>query len=74
MLEKLKKLDTFGNGQMILTQNTYAMMDMDLHSNNIPQTAQQLQNRVEENYKLNALLPYGEIYSPHTSFSHIFDG
>ncbi len=74
MLEKLEKLETFGNGQMVLTQNTYAMMDMDLHSKDIPKTAQDLQKRVEENYELNALLPYGEIYSPHTSFSHIFDG
>ncbi len=74
MLEKLEKLDTFGSGQMILTQNTYAMMDMGLHSQHIPETEKELDAYVLENHKANTLLPIPQIYSPHTSFTHIFDG
>jgi Zn-dependent oligopeptidase len=36
MLEKLKILEMFGNAHMILAQNTYAMLDMSLHSQDIP--------------------------------------
>lgn len=74
MLEKLEKLDSFWNGQMILTQNTYAMMDMWLHSHEIPNSEQELDQRIQDNYDINSLLPRSEIYSPHTSFTHIFDG
>ena len=74
MLQKLEDLDTFWNGQMILTQNTYAMMDMWLHSEKIPFTENELDERVIANYELSALLPRSESYSPHTSFTHIFDG
>jgi Zn-dependent oligopeptidase len=59
---------------MILTQNSYAMMDMGLHSEEIPFTETELDERVIANYELNALLPRSDSYSPHTSFTHIFDG
>jgi len=74
MLEKMKQLDTFWNGQMILLQNTYAMMDMKLHSESIPESQDDLDARVIQNYADNALLPMWDIYSPHTTFTHIFDG
>ncbi len=74
MLHKLELLDTFGNGQMILKQNEYAMMDMELHMWNIPSSEDELDARIYENYEINALFPRGDIYAPHTSFSHIFDG
>lgn len=74
MLDKLDQLETFWNGQLVLWQNTYAMMDMMLHSWNIPKTEQELDEFVNTNYDANALLSRWEIYSPHTSFTHIFDG
>ena len=74
MLDKLDQLETFWNGQLVLWQNTYAMMDMMLHSWNIPKTEQELDDFVNANYDANALLSRGEVYSPHTSFTHIFDG
>lgn len=73
MFQKLKTLDTFGNGQMVLTQNSYAMMDMWLHSD-IPNSEEELDTRVNQNYEINALLSRTQYYSPHTSFTHIFDG
>ncbi len=74
MLDKLDQLETFWNGQLVLWQNTYAMMDMMLHSWNIPKTEQELDDFVNANYDANALLSRWEVYSPHTSFTHIFDG
>jgi len=74
MLEKLEKLETFWNGQFVLWQNIYAMMDMMLHSQSIPKSEEELDTFVHKNYDANALLPRWGLYSPHTSFTHIFDG
>jgi len=74
MLTKLEKLDTFWNGQFILAQNIFAMLDMSLHSQKIPRTEQELDDIAHKNHDTNSLLPRWEIYSPHTSFTHIFDG
>jgi len=74
MLKKLDILDTFWNGQFVLGQNIYAMMDMSLHMNPVPVSEDELDVLVCKNYDSNSLLPRWEIYSPHTSFSHIFDG
>jgi len=74
MLGKLEKLETFWNGQLVVWQNIYAMMDMMLHSESIPKSEEELDAFVHTNYDANALLPRWEVYSPHTSFTHIFDG
>lgn len=74
MLEKLEKLEYFGCGEFILTQNVFAMLDMWLHSWVIPKTESELDEFVNTNYDTNASLPRSEKYSPHTSFTHIFDG
>ena len=73
MLDTLKELDTFGNGQFVLKQNEYAMMDMSLHTWVIPQSEEELDTIIHNNYYQNSLFPLGEIYNPHSSFSHIFD-
>lgn len=74
MLEKLELLDNFGTGEFILAQNTYAMMDMGLHSQGIPSSEEALDNFVIKNYDINSSLSRGDVYSPHTTFTHIFDG
>lgn len=74
MFEKLQQLDTFWNGQMVLTQNTYAMTDMLLHSEEIPLSEDQLDKKVESIYDISSVLDRWEVYSPHTTFTHIFDG
>ena len=74
MLQKLEDLDTFGNGQFVLKQNEYAMMDMTLHTWNIPQTEKELDEIIHKNFQKNSLFPLHNIYNPHASFSHIFDG
>jgi Zn-dependent oligopeptidase len=58
---------------MILAQNTYAMLDMSFHSQKIPTTEAELDMRVRLNATQNSIFPVSDIYSPHTTFSHIFD-
>ena len=74
MLQKLEDLEMFWNGQFVLKQNEYAMMDMSLHTSNIPQTEKDLDYTVAINFQKNSLFPLHNIYNPHTSFTHIFDG
>jgi len=73
MLEKLKILEMFWNAQMILAQNTYAMLDMSLHSEGIPTSEAELDARVRKNAEQNSIFPVSDTYSPHTTFTHIFD-
>ncbi len=74
MLLKLQKLDTFGNGNMVLKQNEFAMLDMRLHSEEVPQSLEQLQKISDEIYRENSLFPLSHLYKHYASFSHIFDG
>ena len=74
MLEKLQKLDTFGNGNMVLKQNEFAMLDMRLHSENVPESIEDLQKISDELYLQNSLFPLSQNYKSYASFSHIFDG
>jgi Zn-dependent oligopeptidase len=74
MVDTLQKLETFGVGNMILKQNEYSSLDLLLHGWEIPKTETELQNIVEWNYDACSLFQRGNIYNPHTSFTHIFDG
>lgn len=74
MLEKLKTLETFGNGHFVLKQNEYAMLDMTLHSKKVPENIGQLQDISDALYLKNSLYPLSENYKAYASFSHIFDG
>jgi len=58
---------------MILAQNTYAMLDMSLHSEGIPTSEAELDARVRKNAEQNSIFPVSDTYSPHTTFTHIFD-
>jgi len=74
ILETLKKLETFGSWSFVMRQNTFAMLDMDLHTQALPKNNFELDERVKVIQEQNAFLPSPETYTPHTSFSHIFDG
>gem|GEM_PF-5925870 len=50
------------------------MLDMDLHTQALPKNNFELDERVKVIQEQNAFLPSPETYTPHTSFSHIFDG
>lgn len=74
MLKKLKQLEGFGNGNFVLKQNEYAMLDMKLHSEKNPENLKELQSISDEIYSQNSLFPLSEKYVTYASFSHIFDG
>jgi len=74
MLKKLDELETFWNGNFVLKQNEYTMLDMKLHSSRVPQDREELQKISDEIYQQNALFPLIENYHMYASFSHIFDG
>lgn len=74
MLQTLEDLETFGTGNMIVKQNEYAMMDMLLHGSEIPKVEQELDEKIYETHTKSSIFPRPEIYNPHTSFTHIFDG
>jgi oligopeptidase A len=74
MLEKLQKLETFGNGNMVLKQNEFAMLDMRLHSETVPKNIESLQKVSDELYMQNSLFALPKNYKSYASFSHIFDG
>lgn len=57
MLEKLAKLETFGNGNFVLKQNEFAMLDMKLHSEKVPETLEDLQKISDEVASQNSLFP-----------------
>ena len=50
------------------------MLDMMLHSESIPVSEQELSEKVRQNAEKNLIFPVSEVYSPHTTFTHIFDG
>ena len=74
MIETLQRLETFGVGNMILKQNEYSFLDLLLHSWDVPKTEEELQQKIEQNYDAISFFQRGDVYSPHTSFTHIFDG
>lgn len=74
MLQKLQKLETFGNGNFILKQNEFAMLDMTLHSEIVPESIEVLQQVSDRIYRENSLFPLSNLYKHYASFSHIFDG
>ncbi|MCH8518971.1 M3 family metallopeptidase [Candidatus Gracilibacteria bacterium] len=74
MLDTLKILETFGNGFFVLKQNEYALMDMKLHSEDIPQSVGELDTKVQNLAQKLSPLPLGDKYSQHTTFTHLFDG
>jgi len=74
MFEKLEQLKNFGSWEFVISQNIFAMMDMWIHSQQTPETREELEEFVNKNYDLNASFPRADVYSPHTSFTHIFDG
>lgn len=74
IISKLRILENYGSGYTTLKQNEYALLDMMLHNETPPWDVAELDQKV---YKLAAeisLLPLGDEYKMHTTFTHIFDG
>lgn len=74
MLRKLKDLEYFWCGEFIIGQNIYAMLDMWLHSQDIPKSEEELDDFINRNYDHHWSFARWDAYCPHTTFTHIFDG
>jgi len=74
MIHTLWVLETFWNGYFVLKQNEYALMDMKLHIEWVPNSAADLDTKVRDIAETLSPLPLWERYSQHTTFTHIFDG
>ena len=73
ILDSLENLKTFWTGNSTLRQNEFALLDMFLHTTEIPKTIEELDKKTIEISNSLSIFENGEDYKPHTSFSHIFD-
>ncbi len=74
MVQTLQELEKFWTGTMIVKQNEYAMMDMMFHTQEDIESPEKLTEIIKQTYASSSVFPQPNIYSPHTSFSHIFNG
>ena len=71
-LEKLEALDKIWNGNGVLKQNEYALSDMLLYSDSVPDCVEKLDKKTLNLAKKNSFFPKSEEYKPYASFGHIF--
>ena len=69
---KLEKLKKFFTWNFILTQMQYALMDMHIHSTNVPETVEELDSKVKEILEKISIFEVSEKKKPHATFWHIF--
>jgi Zn-dependent oligopeptidase len=74
MLEKLEALKTFMSGTFVARQNEFALMDMDLYSNQVPESVEELDKKVLELVNKYGIWERDENYKMYASFGHIFGG
>lgn len=72
MLETLEILKTYMSGTSVLTQNNYALLDMNLYSRTPPQTIEELDAICLELSNAYTVFPKWEEFKMYTSFGHIF--
>ena len=73
-LKALKDLDQFGTGWFYLRQNEFALLDMNLHSTQVPETVEELDKKVLDMVNSVSMFQRGEEYKMYTAFTHIFNG
>lgn len=74
LLKNMEISSQIGNGLWVLGQCTYTLMDMLLHSDALPETVEQLDQKTLEIINTMSLNPKSEDYKMYTSFGHIFAG
>ena len=72
LIEKLEKLKTFNSGIQTLRQNEFALMDMMLYSNDIPNNVSELDTKILDFINNIWLFKRDESYKMYCSFGHIF--
>lgn len=73
ILESLENLKTFWTWNATLRQNEFALLDMFLHTSDIPKTIEELDKKTLEISNSLNIFENEEDYKSYTSFTHIFD-
>ncbi len=73
MLLTLEKLDKFWNWNFTLRQNEFSVLDMILHTEEIPETVEELDKKTRKIANKYGIFEKWEEYKMYSSFSHIFD-
>ena len=74
MLQSLKKSRTFMSGNFVLRQNEFAMLDIKLHTESIPETVEELDQKCLDIAQEYSVLKKPDSYKMYAAFSHIFAG
>lgn len=74
LLKKLQELRTFMSGYQTLRQNEFSILDLSLHTEEPPQSVEELDKKCFQISQKNSLLPKYPENKNYASFSHIFDG
>lgn len=74
MLDLFKQQDLFWEARIILLQIIFALTDLRLHSENVPESEIDLEKMVQDIYNQYFISMCVPEYSKHTSFTHFFDG
>ena len=72
VMKTLDELDTYMSANGVLGQNTYALLDMHLYSEEVPGNIQELDKKTLEIVNKYWITQRGEDYKMYCSFSHIF--
>lgn len=73
MFKKLEKLEKFWTWNFYLRQNEFALLDMILHSEKVPENVDELDKKTLEISNNIWLFKRNKDYKQYTSFTHIFD-
>ena len=74
LLDKLDNLKTFMTWMFVSRQNEFALVDMNLYSNDVPETIEQLDKKVLEIVNRYSIFKRWSEYKMYCSFWHIFWG
>lgn len=72
VLNKLEELNTFMSWSFVARQNEFALFDMNIYSDDVPDSVDDLDNKVLEIVNKFSIFKRDENYKMYTSFGHIF--
>lgn len=74
LVQTLQDLKTFMMGNWVSRQNELALLDMTLYTSSIPNSVEELDQKILEIVNQYSIFPRGEEYKMYCAFLHIFGG
>ena len=74
LVQTLRDLKTFMMGNWVSRQNELALLDMTLYTSSIPNSVEELDQKILEIVNQYSIFPRGEEYKMYCAFLHIFGG